>query len=120
MIKGVANIVSPIPNQSRMFESFTKITITGILIHVLIKIVHTLDYTSSCTYLKKTTNKQKKNPAKTYTKIVVLRFEIVLLSLFLMIQYFPRFIQSVLSMLHSRTCMVLACTHFTHVIYFYL
>lgn len=52
-------------------------------IHVLIKIVHT--YTKLYIYMY--TFKKKKTTAKTYTKIEIMRFQIVLLALGLMIQY---------------------------------
>lgn len=53
-------------------------------IHVLIKIVHT--YTKLYIYMYTFKTKQK-TTAKTYTKIGIMRFQIVLLALGLMIQY---------------------------------
>lgn len=81
MNEEIAKIIPPIPNQSWLRVLYKLLLLE--FIHVLIKIVHT--YTKLYIYMY--TFKKKKNTAKTYTKIEVMRFQIVLLALGLMIQY---------------------------------
>lgn len=76
MNEEIAKIIPPIPNQSWLRVLYKLLLLE--FIHVLIKIVHT--YTKLYIYKKKPT-------AKTYTKIEIMRFQIVLLALGLMIQY---------------------------------
>lgn len=80
MNEEIAKIIPPIPNQSWLRVLYKLLLLE--FIHVLIKIVHTYTrlYIYMYTFKKKTT-------AKTYTKIAIMRFQIVLLALGLMIQY---------------------------------
>lgn len=82
MNEEIAKIIPPIPNQSWLRVLYKLLLLE--FIHVLIKIVHTYTKLYIYMYTFKTT---KKTTAKTYTKIEIMRFQIVLLALGLMIQY---------------------------------
>lgn len=82
MNEEIAKIIPPIPNQSWLRVLYKLLLLE--FIHVLIKIVHT--YTKLYIYMYTFKTKQK-TTAKTYTKIEIMRFQIVLLALGLMIQY---------------------------------
>lgn len=83
MNEEIAKIIPPIPNQSWLRVLYKLLLLE--FIHVLIKIVHT--YTKLYIYMYTFKTKKTYPTAKTYTKIEIMRFQIVLLALGLMIQY---------------------------------